>query len=456
MYTPWANTTVSKHRNTLAHVISASYLPDLEETAFENPTLSHITSVLSATVSCAVCDLLLETSRAHAVPDEFFQDYATICFYALHAPVTWSSTVITMADMCEIYEIHFGPCNHLNTGMREGSLLGVNFYLHFFSRRCFQHINPNNLVFLDYENTFKCQLITSCLTGANCVQDFGSSMRACYDGETAQRDFSKLWARHEIQSPPHPSSQSLSPLTAFFTDSKKKSLLSLFSSHWQATRLLDQLPSSKTTASLPLAADPPSDARMSDGPCLISFPFCTREKNNTHGLCVLCECLACHPGAVSALNSLKETILHCLENNSSLLTRTQHILTNIQDSPLIPDPELKIIIQSRSPQEIHKHLFCDMQCAINSARTHPGILFSVPEPLKYSTLQLKLATGQYLDKNILLENQHLELLALAAKTCQLAPVPAKHKGDIIKELYKLARANTEKILSPIHAIHSYV
>nr|AAF19333.1 68 [Murid gammaherpesvirus 4] len=436
MYVPWSLETVTSHDSIMQMLLSKSYLPATPETGFHDPTLTHISSTLLPTSKCKICNMLFEAVLEHNPPDSFFSEYATLCFYVLHAPVTWSATYITICDMLQIFSN--AGLNHLITEkINSSKIMGIDFYLHFFARQCFRHTTPDQVAQL--ENLHQVRL--SLLSNTICNVQSAAHIQGIWS--------SSLETAHKkgAQSPDPPTGCPVKavPHREFFSNTNRPSLLKIFSEAWKRSLLLDPDYSEPDT--------PVETVDTSQGPCLLSFPFSLKCRGNTSSVCVLCECLACHPEAARILQEIKSTILTCLENNTSLLDRTAYTLMMYTTSKLIDDPDLAEIITSRGPNVLHKHLFCDPFCAINSLKTDPLVLFKYPSGPKFQIFTKALASGKYLAENALFDQPETELLVLALKACQLAQFPKKFEAEVLKGISRLGTTLTT--VSPVHFFSVY-
>lgn len=180
--------------------------------------------------------------------------------------------------------------------------------------------------------------------------------------------------------------------------------------------------------------EPPKDGDISLGPCLLGPTLNLNSKNKTCSVCLLCECLAAHPDARGGLNLFKNDILSSIDNNVKLIDRISFLINTPESLTYIKDEFLRAIIKGCSSQQIHKHLFCDPLCAINSEVISTDILFNVPQPQELHNIKAALAIGTYLSKNSLFDCDLLHTLVTIFKCIQVCKVGKTTFLEIVKEI----------------------
>lgn len=434
MQVPWSLQTVKKHRHMLDKIVASSYLPANMENAYTSNILTHIATTLDPTSKCQICNLLFSTVTNNTLKDTFFQNYAAICYFSMRAPICWTSTLVTIADMLELFANHFPGHNTLEDKIEKGEIMGIDFYMHFISRQCFKQVSEQELMNIENISHLKASILMGLLTNTSSQLNLCTQWYTVFN-KHAIKDMSYL---DHIENIP-----ALSAETDSFTDHYKDDLLDVVMSAWKTSSLFHHTP------------DQPYHVELdySQGPCLLSFPFSLKIKGNTFTVCLLCECLAAHPDAYNVLHQLKTTVLTCLENNSSLIDRTSYVLSILDTLPLSSNEKLCNLLKSRSINEVHKHLFCDPLCALNTLRTHVDVLFKYPNPDKYKILLHALSTGKYLSKNSKLDSEELGVLTLAFKACQISQFPKKFEIEVLKSITKLGNSLTS--INPIHTFSTY-
>lgn len=188
---------------------------------------------------------------------------------------------------------------------------------------------------------------------------------------------------------------------------------------------------------------------------MLSHSLQLKKQNGTSSICLLCECLASHWEASKALRSLKKEIISCIENNVKLTDRIAFLITDPTSLNYVTDPLLRNTIRGCTPQEIHKHLFCDPLCAINSVASCSEILFRVPNPEGFQSLKSSLAVGFNLTHNGLLDCEALNTLVIIFKTIQICKVGKTTFLEVVKELNSLLRRHGLITLHTFHTAHIY-
>lgn len=433
MFVPWSADHIHRHWRELGELIKNSCLPGDPESALDCPSLVASHASLSQTSGCKICALvysLATADRRHESGDlAFYEDYSLLCFYASSAPRCWTSTLAIAAAFLELISLHFP--NYV----REGSILqrseinGVDILLHFFIIKCFVPIGTDKLLLSENLNFLKLEFLRGCLVGSTsnliCFKTIWSQMQ----GVTGKGDTQK-----PVKAEARPGKTVASVVDLTFprkgTDTRSN-LLPHFLSLWKDFELDVTLPPAENVV---CDLEYPQWIDRCQGPCLMAPCLSLKTKNNTRSVCVLCECLAAHPDAQDALEMLKNEIVMSVENNVKIIDRVSFLLSGETALPYVSDHLLRFVIKTRSPQEIHKHLFCDPLCAINAKATLPRILFSRPEVAYFAQFKSLLATGYLPPKFEFVNYDSIETLVLIFKSIQICKVSKTNLLEIIKEL----------------------
>lgn len=437
MYLPWSVDTLNKNFHHLQNLISCSFLPSNIENALDSNILNNTHNALESSSNCKICQLLYLLIKKYNYDISFFEDYATLCLFALYSPRCWTSTLIIASDFFELLNIYF--TDYISTNQLYGpkNILAVDIQLHFFINRCFKVISPDKLLLLSNLQFIQCEFLKGCLTGNMstqfCFKSIWLSLQPQDKNTLSENTDNSICNTKVLQAP------NLEPdLAVVFSQSsltKKSHFLHLIINIWKDSNLLSNTHKDlldKNITSFTFETQEDSDS--SQGPCLLSPTLNLNFKNNTYSVCILCECLAAHPKAHSALSFFKNDIISSMENNVKLIDRISFLIGSSDSMGYISDDLLRNIIKGCSAQEIHKHLFCDPLCAINSKIISPDILFNVPLEDKLKKTKSALATGTYLDKNSLLDCDLLHTLATIFKCIQVCKVGKTTFLEIVKEI----------------------
>ncbi|AIB03224.1 putative major envelope glycoprotein [Bovine gammaherpesvirus 6] len=456
-FVPWKAETILKHEAFLEGILLNSFLPGNPAASFTNVNIMQVLNSLEATATCKLCQLLHSLCVQFSPSISFYGDYAAICYYALYAPKTCSATLMLLADLVDLLEAYFS-CSQFDLTQ----LNGADVYLHFFVNKCFKPVNKDQLFQMSNLNSLKVEFLKAGLTGVLsstfCFKNIWPTIcpivenkkNACncdlgqvtQDTSIFQRSFDTknnfldlillLWKDSDLLTP------------------KNKEL---------AATLANQQPCFKTLCSLQNQTDTldiPPELDLTQGPCLMSPPLHLSKKNHTSSLCLLCECLACHSETAQALSTLKEIILNSFGNNVKLIDRILFILEDQDALAFISDRELlKPVLQNCSPQEIHKHMFCDPLCALNTVLTDQKILFAWPDEAAFQDFKTTLATGLYLNHGSLSACEFLETLIFMFKGIQNSKVNKTTTLEIIREVDASLKKHNIQVLNAYHTFQSY-
>ncbi|ARW78131.1 DNA packaging protein UL32 [Common bottlenose dolphin gammaherpesvirus 1 strain Sarasota] len=444
-FIPWDPLTLERQRARVNRLLDLSHLPGNPESALECPVLNHLQNALAPVSCCTVCRLLhtLITNERDP-PVKFFEDYALLCFYTLHAPRCWLSTVIAACDLAEILCRHF-PSHVAETPIFiPGGILGIDVQLHFFVHKCFRPLEEQShgaLITSANLSFIKTEFIRGSLSGSIsntiCFKTMWSGARALREDKPPKVGGACCTLRGDTQDTPF-----VAQLIAGGRD-RPRDWLQFFWECWQTSELLSHRSpgpgaapdtSGSGGATHTYAEDSGREPDQCQGPCLLSPSLCLRRKNNTFSVCVLCECLAAHGEAKHALSTLKSKIITAFGNNVNIIDRISVILNSKQNLDYIQSQTLRHTIAQCSPHEIHKHLFCDPLCAVNTRATHPNILFKTPDPGQLHKSKASLATGLHLAGNNILDCDSLNTLIVVFKACQHCRISKTTFNEIIKEL----------------------
>ncbi|CAA45691.1 unnamed protein product [Saimiriine gammaherpesvirus 2] len=419
MIIPWQKSTLYKHKTSIECLLNYSFMPGTPETALDNLALVHTYAALTSTSTCKICQTLYSLISKNTPAVSFYEDYSLLCLTCLYAPITWTSTLMTAADFIEIIKTHF-PTSDTSNFYAPQSLLAIDIQLHFYIHRCFKVLSSNDILSTSSLQFLKTTFLQGKLTGSIPGQ-------FCFKTAWIKNDTCCNNTSHDLPS-------NLSSVFCKADLQLKPNLLPIILDIWSAS---DLFKNNVSNSEQPFFTYP-EDIDICQGPCLLSPSLGLTQKNNTTSICPLCECIASHPNAIDTLQTLKYTIINCIENNVKLLDRISFILSN-DELDFIQDPILKTVIQNCSIQEIHKHFFCDPQCALNIKKTSTNILFKIPDPNLLKVLCARLATGEHLSKNYYLDCEYLETLALIFKCSQTCKVGKTTFLEIIRELDLLSK-----------------
>lgn len=460
-FLPWRRETIFKHSPTLQKLLEFSFQPGSPETALDCPILTNTHNSLLESSPCKICQLIFSLVKRNSIDIKFYEDYACLCFFALYAPKSWTSTFMVAADLLELLWQYFPEFMQQNDIYQPGKILGIDIQLHFFIQRCFKTISTDNILDISNLHFLKNEFIKGALTGSVsnmfCFKTIWHSLQANIAGDqtnnvccnTTQQQIIKNKSKTDQLSLISPSLQHV-----FFLHSSqetKSELLSVFLDIWKPSDLLNIQHQQLLEGYGEFNFLYPENGDLCQGPCLLSQSLQLKKQNKTSSICILCECLAAHPEAHHALNLLKDDILKCIENNVKLTDRISFLIEDLTSFYYISDPLLKDTIRGCSPQEIHKHLFCDPLCAINSVTTCPDILFKVPNFENFQRLKSSLAVGLNLTHNSILDCDTLNTLVIIFKTIQVCKVGKTTFLEVIKELNSLLKKHS---LFTLHTFHT--
>ncbi|QDQ69280.1 DNA packaging UL32 [Colobine gammaherpesvirus 1] len=462
VFVPWQMTTIVRHRAALQGLMSASFLPERPDEGLGEPILTQAHESLQPSSPCRVCKLLFSLVSDPSTPVEFFEDYGCICLSCLYAPYCWTSILAVAADVCELLTRYFpARCSRLSVFGRAG-LLGVDLQLHFFVQKCFRTTIPDkligasNLQFLKLE--FLRGMVTGTLGGSFCFKT--SWPRSDRDEPSANSPCCHILESHATEARRLP--QEIQSALGGTNLQRKPALLSVVLHSWtEGSDLLDHddvpkaLETANTVPYLPICTPPP-DTDGSQGPCLMHPTLGLRYKNGTSSVCLLCECLAAHPDAPRALLTLRREVLQNLENNVKLVDRIAFVLDGQDALHYVCDPILRGVILKRDPREIHKHLFCDPLCAINTRTVSEEVLFNAPVDSEYKKLRALVATGQLLDTNALFDCEIVQTLTILFKGLQNCRVGKTTACEILRELTTQLRKHGLDLAHPAQTVQIYV
>lgn len=462
MFLPWQQQTLLKHDREIKNLLGFSFQPGNPETALNCPVLISTYKSLTHFTTCKVCQLLYALVKEHDPPIQFYEDYATLCFFCLHAPKTWTSTLATAADLTELLHLYFPTFLERQPLFHPQNLLGIDIQLHFFFLRCYKPVAQSQLISISNLNFLKLEFLMSRLTG---------SVAGTFC-------FKTVWHQPTCEKPPgHPGepccpfakvnsacpptdSRSLPPdIGAVFEHTPPNSAqgwLPLVLNIW---RRADLLGDQNSTLCASWNQEPffeyPDSGDHGQGPCLLSPALSLKSKNETSSICLLCECLASHPEAQSALAAVKRDILVSIENNVQLVDRISFLLACPASLQYISDPTLKNVIKGCSAQEIHKHLFCDPLCLLNEKITSPDILFSTPRPESLQKLKAALALGTHLCHNLFLDCEQIETLVTIFKSAQVCKIGKTTFLEVVRELDCLLKKHSLVAIQAYQTAQAY-
>ncbi|AAX58104.1 ORF68 [Ovine gammaherpesvirus 2] len=462
-FIPWNPELIFKHSQKLQAVLRRSFLPtDLTE-ALSSPHFCQLTAALEPTASCKLCQTFHSLCSQYSPPISFYGDYATICYYALHAPKTWAANFMLLANCMELVHLYFpqvrDPLAHME---------GLDIYLHFFVHKCFKPMKTDKI--LDWsnldmlKNEFLKSILYGSLTSAFCFKNVWPSLNkaASKPGDDCPCD--------DLTENQGSLTDSVNPFHKSLTYPYRQGVfLDLILILWKNSDLLtpgNQLLAQTLSAQQTYFEDPQPDTEdagdsfpsidTSQGPCLISPSLGLQKKNHTSSMCLLCECLASHPQASEVLATFKHLVIHSISNKVKLLDRILFLQQDPDSLSFIRDREiLKAVIQNCSAQELHKHLFCDPLCALNTAITDPAVLFGPIREPELATFKATLATGSLLVHRSFKSCEILETLILMFKSLQTIKANKTTVSDIIKEVDAAIRRHHFSLLSCYHTFGLY-
>lgn len=436
MFVPWRRNTALKRAPDVRALFENSFMPGTPETALDSPVLTRTYRSLTHFTSCRVCQTLYRLVQNGNPPMTFFEDYAAVCFFALHAPHTWTATVMLAADLAEIISTHFPNEPQL---YGTSGLLGVDIQLHFFALRCFRPVLPEHLIPLSNLNFLKREFMAGALTGR-------VAGTFC---------FKTVWPGGECGCQNISSSEKEKDVAAAFSPDGDKSpgLLDICQEAWAGSELTCErnLNSSSVVNLLP-----PVDADILQGPCLSAPSLGLKTKNHTWSVCLLCEALAAHPEAVDTLKTIRRDALEFVDNNVQLVDRLAFMIQSPGCLNHVSDERLKALIKACTPQELHKHLFCDPLCLINERVTRPEILFGCPANEAWCKLRAALATGAHLSRNHSFDCEHLRTLTTVFKAAQTCKVGKTTFLEIVRELDQTLKKHDLSAVQTYQTAQAYV
>nr|QRE02550.1 hypothetical protein [Otarine gammaherpesvirus 4] len=459
-FVPWRESTLRFAADVLRPLLEHSFYPMCLETALDNPALTHAHMSLGPAASCRVCRLLHLLVQTHAPSERFYENYALLCYVTVNAPRCWLSTLMAAADLAELIRLHFPNTPEAVMPFGPGRVMGVDVLMHFFIRRCHRHTSDADL--LPFANLcfMKTEFMRGALTGTLCsTMCFRTLWGGAFAAErkdkaaeccnvtrgtvmcTSPSNSHGHLDDHESQTgnTQHvPYMQHLPPSRA------ARAVGDLLSTLWETWHESD-LFSDQFRDTLHELAGPgyipfhySEDVDVCQGPCLLAPTLHMHKKNHTSSVCVPCECLAAHPEGAWALERLRADIIDSFDNNVGLIDRIAFLLCNERFMPYLHDERLRATLRQCTPQELHKHLFCDPQCALNTHTTKPEVLFGGPVGDELCRLKAALAAGVYTvppnDKCSVLDCEPLDTLVLVFKACQHCKVGKITQLEVVREL----------------------
>ncbi|AZB49241.1 putative glycoprotein [Phascolarctid gammaherpesvirus 1] len=421
-----------------------SYMPSNIETALLCEELKHIEDSLSSVGQCRVCRALHDYMREQDPPTAFYEDYSLLCFYANISPQSWTSTFLTAVDLAMLIEKYFcGPLSKDGVIYGPQKMLGPDIFLHFFVLRCFTPVTPIEVHRLEEMASLKLDFLATTFKGVQCKKI----------------PFKLIWKGISACDMPEQPPQSIPTITVPYRMSNctMHNFLPLLVSIWKETALFKEPCIGSDYNCLSDFPLPDSDEyNLYDGPCLLSPTMTLRRKNGTCSVCVLCECLAASPEACRGLEVLKSKILECFGNNVRLLDRIAFIMGTCESLNHITDPLLKGVIMQCSPQEIHKHLFCDPRCILNTLQTDNDVLFGSCPTRDLIVFKSALACGSMLRQDNLFAVEELNLLLLIFKSIQLAGINKTTFNEILTILGQTLQQRNIRLIHLYNTAQLYV
>ncbi|AAC58116.1 putative major envelope glycoprotein [Alcelaphine gammaherpesvirus 1] len=459
-FVPWKVATILKHQKTLEAVIQKAFLPGDPAEALNSSQFCETTAALDSTAPCKICQCLHQLCTHHSPDLSFYGDYAIICYYALHAPKTMASNLMLLADCLELIQLYFpdapSPPPNIN---------GLDIYLHFFVNRCFRLANTEKIMEWSNLDMLKTEFLRATLSGSlsgafcfktlwpsltrapvrmadectctpitnpGCGLDGGKLFHPACIGKDNFLDLILIFWKN---------TDAMTPANSLLADT-----LSRHQVYFQ------NLTPVETNASL----DPSPALDTTQGPCLLSPALCLQKKNHTSSLCLLCECLASHSEAASVFQTFKHLVLNSINNKVKLLDRILFLQQDADSLSFIQDRELlKSVLVNCSPQEIHKHLFCDPLCALNSSLTDSVVLFGEVPDFEFTAFKATLATGNSLVHRSFQSCEILETLILLFKSLQTVKANKTTVSEIIKEVDASLKKHKFSLLSCYYTFNIY-
>lgn len=463
-FIPWNPDLILKHSRELQAVLRRAFLPEDMTEALTSPHFCQVTASLEPTASCKLCQAFHSLCSQYSPPLSFYGDYAAICYYALHAPKTWAANFMLLANCLELVHLYFPqvktPLAHIE---------GLDIYLHFFVHRCFKPMKTDKIIEwsnLDMmKNEFLKSILYGSLTSAFCFKTVWPTLNktnSAKPGEDCPCD--------DTAGNQGSVTDNLNPFQKNFTHSHKQGgFLDLVLMVWgeselltPSNQLLAQTLSAQVTCFRDLLSTPEDTSELgpstdsSQGPCLMSPSLGLQKRNHTSSMCLLCECLASHPQSAEVLETFKHLVIHSINNKVKLQDRILFLQQDPDSLSFIQDREiLKAVIRNCSAEELHKHLFCDPLCALNTAVTDPAVLFGPVKELELVTFKANLATGSMLVHRSFKSCEVLETLILMFKSLQTIKANKTTVSEIIKEVDSALRKHHFSLLSCYHTFGLY-
>ncbi|UNP64451.1 envelope glycoprotein [Saguinine gammaherpesvirus 1] len=440
MFLPWKSQTIRKVWPQLNHLLRLSHLPGTPESALDDPVLIHTHSSLCSASPCKICTWLFQAISSQDPPLQFFEDYALLCYFAQNAPHSWMSTFMVAADLVDLITSYF-DLQESDPFFGPETFLGVDIQLHFFTNRCFQSVTHLPLIQLSDLHILKKDFIRSCLTKSQinhmCFKSLWSSIhpsKQCKGGSIPCMTTATL--QHPFNIPA----------------GENDTLLKIFRFIWAGSLLFPELP--ETDCPYPdMTISIPDGKDRNQGPCLLTETLSLTTKTQTHSICILCELLTCHPEAGSAIQRISNEIIYFVDNNITILDRIALYLDSPDSLNFILSPLLRETIKGCSPQTVHRHLFCDPRCAINSLKYSKELLFNSPELEKLPEFRASLATGLFLKPDN--SCPILETLICIFKCIQTNRPSKTLTLDIVKELDSQLKKHKISTVSVFHTLNLY-
>lgn len=481
-FVPWTVDNLKSQFEAVGLLMAHSYLPANAEEGIAYPPLVHTYESLSPASTCRVCDLLDTLVNHSDAPVAFFEDYALLCYYCLNAPRAWISSLITGMDFLHILIKYFPMAGGLDSLFMPSRILAIDIQLHFYICRCFLPVSSSDMIRNANLGYYKLEFLKSILTGQSPANFCFKSMwprttptfltlpgpRTCKDSQDVPGDIGRgqytalcchLPTRNRVQHPfLRAEKGGLSPEIT-----TKADYCGLLLGTWQGTDLLggpghhaiglNVEYSGDELAELALAITRPEAGDHSQGPCLLAPMFGLRHKNASRTICPLCESLGAHPDAKDTLDRFKSLILDSFGNNIKILDRIVFLIKTQNTLLDVPCPRLRAWLQMCTPQDFHKHLFCDPLCAINHSITNPSVLFGQIYPPSFQAFKAALAAGQNLEQGVC---DSLITLVYIFKSTQVARVGKTILVDVTKELDVVLRIHGLDLVQSYQTSQVYV
>ncbi|AAN64283.1 ORF62 [callitrichine gammaherpesvirus 3] len=484
-FVPWQAGALAESQTCVASLLANSYLPTATDEGLKNEVLAHTYESLSPASTCRICDLL-DSLVNHTDPSiAFFEDYALLCYVCSRAPRAWLSTVIAAVDFTRLLMAHFPEAGSLDTLFMPHRLLAVDVQLHFFVNRCFLPITTTQMIHGANLGYYRIEFLRAILTGQGpatfCFKSMWPKPQEHMKVRgVATSDTSSSFKRKEIQSMPRGQICCLlsneldrvmvtheGPESLVFDRSKpwKHDFCDFLTFIWEGTDLLEkpdrysivingQMKDSVNSLFSSFKNwTPPGNVDTSQGPSLLAPMFGLKKKNASRTICPLCEILAGHPDAKSALDRLKARIVASFGNNIKILDRIAFILKDSHTFLDVSCPRLKTWLSRCSSQDFHKHLFCDPMCAINHKTTDHGVLFGLPKREHLAAFRAALANGEHLENRVCDE---LITLTYIFKSAQVSRINKTILVDVTKELDAALRRHGLETIQTYQTSQIYV